>query len=325
MNYIDYCLVCGSKKLDAFTCNTVPFISERIWQKKPFKVKLLRCSVCRFASYNLRLENDEVARLYKDYRGDEYQEQRQKHEQTYTKEFNNNLGNNQIEIINRKNNLSNILRAYLKRSEFANILDYGGDYGQFIPDHFSESEKYVYEISGAKPLEGVKLVTDIEEVKKHKFDFIMCCHVLEHVSFPRAEIENLKMLGHKNSVFYFEVPVELVNVLNPSGIFKSLYHQLGKDQINPLSRILILIRELFRYFLVRTNLTYNLLFPIFGILGLNLLSMHEHINFFTSRSMKLLLESCGLKVLYADSVSLDANKANTSNKADIISCLATFP
>jgi hypothetical protein len=314
MYYIDDCLICGSKKVDAFSCKTAPFLSERVWQSEPQKIKLLRCNICQFAFYNVRLENEEIAKLYKDYRGEVYQRERQRLEKSYSREYNYNLGHNDDEIRRRKNNLFALLRKYSGKTHFTNVLDYGGDHGQYIPDELSDSDKYVFEISGIKPLKGIRLITEMREAEKYAFDLIMCSHVLEHVSSPRSDVEKLIRCAHEKSIFYFEVPVELVNFLKISEFIQSMNFRQYPTRENLWTTIMTSLRKFPLYCLLSNQRFFNSLFPVFDILGLKFFSMHEHCNFFNVHSMKALVESCGLEVLHVDAVSL--------NPGEVISCLA---
>jgi hypothetical protein len=217
---------------------------------------LCHCNTCDFLFYNPHPDAEELEKLYNGYRNPDYQKQRQKHEKWYTREVNESLGHNRTEIDKRKENMSLFLKGRLDIAEIKNILDYGGDSGQFIMDEFKNSERYVYEISKVPLVPGVKLITDLDERETKKFDFIMCCHVLEHVTGPHEIIDQIIMFAQKKTKFYFELPVD-----NPLG------------NTNLITRIKITLSRLYPFFI-----------------------MHEHINHFSIASLKKLLESHGMEV-----------------------------
>jgi 2-polyprenyl-3-methyl-5-hydroxy-6-metoxy-1,4-benzoquinol methylase len=80
----------------------------------------------------------------------------------------------------------------------------------------------------------------------HKFDLIICSHVLEHVSEPRKILQNIKALLKKNGVVFLGIPngygpFEIENfvprILSKTHLGKQverhiLKHQL-KDSVNP--------------------------------------------------------------------------------------------
>lgn len=288
MKEVNKCIVCNSDKLLIYPAITAPFIADRIWHSKPIKVNLMRCKNCGFAFYNPRLDNDEISNLYRDYRSDEYQKNRQKYEPSYTKELNESIGKNEIEIKNRKSNLSKILNENLDVSKIRSVLNFMGDNGQFIADDLVNAGKYVYGISGVTPIKGVKIIKDIPESRNMKFDFIMCCQVLEHVPYPLEILEQIKMFSHKDSVFYFEVPID-------SPFEFSLITAKYKEVIERILLLFGLLKEFNRVF-----------------------EMHEHTNHFSINSMKNMLVLTGFEILFIDVRTIDIGWS----KPNILSCLA---
>ena len=215
MKSVNRCIICDSTNLISHNTTCSPFLAERIWNSKFVRVNLVHCNNCDFTFYNPRLDYEETYRLYKNYRGSEYQQQREKYEKWYTKDINNSIGNNAVEIEDRKSNMSDLIKGRFDTNLVGNILDYGGDKGQFICDEFAFADRYVYDISNVPLLPGIKRISDITESAGKKFDFIMCCHVLEHVSDPDEVIDKIMQFSHVGTKFYFELPFDLPILLTP--------------------------------------------------------------------------------------------------------------
>ena len=294
MKSVENCVICGSNDLTGYDTYCTPFIAERIWNSAPFPVKLLHCNKCDFIFYSPRPEESELEKLYKNYRGLEYQQQREKFEKWYTKEVNESIGNNKLEIEERKSNMSAFLAGRYDNGKVKSVLDYGGDKGQFIPDEFSGADRYVYDISNNPLCPEIKRIVDISESEEKKFDFIFCCHVLEHVPYPNEVIDRVLKFSHKNTKFYFEVPIDLPLFLN--GVFLNYFFKFFSSHA-----------MLHLYSKIRQRHDANAFFP-----------MHEHINFFTRVSMRRLLELRGLKVDY---IAIQEIQLSACNR--ILSCYAT--
>lgn len=263
---VNSCIVCKSQNLFEIPAKVTPFISEYVFNTtQDISSNLLLCKNCGFCFYNIRFDDSETLKLYSDYRGETYVKVREKYEPEYA-DIKDKVGNNEIEIINRKNNLQAILEKYCSSKTFTKILDWGGDAGQFIPDFFRKSLKYVYDISKKPPRNDVMLVTNPSG--EAPFDFVMCCHVLEHTSDPITVIKQITQLTKNNGIIYFEVPHEAYIML-------------------------------FRYYFNRLNLPilkkYRDLIP----------QMHEHINCFSVTSLINILKLCGLRILYIKKIPLD--------------------
>lgn len=179
-----------------------------MFKQNPPATSVIICKNCGLSYSQYRPNDEEMKLLYDGYRGEEYQKQRQKHEPFYTKEFNESLGFDIKQQNYRKERLFNILKKYFDINSIKNVLDYGGDAGQFIPDQFELAEKYVYEISNVKPINGIKQIKTKETLKTRKYDFIMCTHVLEHVAYPIDIIKEMYDLLEKDGYLYLELPLD---------------------------------------------------------------------------------------------------------------------
>jgi hypothetical protein len=107
---------------------------------------------------------------------------------------NNEVYTNIEYYIARKKSVLDFLKPFLDFGQIKNVLDYGGDKGQYIPDQLSDANKYVYDISGNQTIPNVMLLRTLNSVKQIKWDFILCMHLLEHLSDPLDTLKTLSGL-----------------------------------------------------------------------------------------------------------------------------------
>ncbi|MDD5020753.1 MAG: methyltransferase domain-containing protein [Endomicrobiaceae bacterium] len=280
------CIICDHKYLTKIKAYFVPFLVERMFDGQNFSTDLVHCKCCGvyYSSYRPTLE--QMEKLYIGYRNDVYQQQRFKFEKEYTEEFNYFLGHNINELNMRKHNLFDIFKNNIDISKIRSVLDFGGDRGQFIPDQLTNINKYVYEISDVNTVNGVKKISKEAELLKYKYDLIMCCHVLEHVSYPMEIINKLINLMKKGNYLYIEVPYE--------------------DYWLPKT-IKIWIKEQIKKQLIFLGLNYPLQ-PI---------PIHEHMNMFRKQTFKKIFKSKKFNIIY---LQLNEDK-NISGVKKTIRCL----
>lgn len=287
------CLICESNETSVINTRISDFLVERVFEGQNKSINLIHCKKCGFAYYDFRPDESQMNKFYSGYRNEEYQKQRQKYDCWYTKEINAAMGQDKKELENRNRNATRIFTKNIDVKKIKTILDFGGDKGQYIPEIFTDAEKFVYEISGVKPVEDVTSISDINDLNTRKFDLIMCNHVLEHVADPNQTILNLKEISEKDSYLYLELP------------FDSPFYK------NPLSNLAFLFNKyyswkvIFKYFI--TLLKRGVFAP-----------MTEHISFFTPESVAIFLEKNGYKVIQSEIVNVDCGW----NKARFICVLA---
>lgn len=284
------CILCGSTKLERYRTSINTFLLERMFGKNPprwIKTDLLLCQECSLRYFELRPNEKQIAQIYKDYRSDDYQKQREKHDVYYTPEFNYNLGHNEEALIFRKENLARNLQEHADISSIKKVLDYGGDEGQFIPEILNNAERFVYEVSGVKPIEGVKVISNENELKNHQWDFVMCCHVLEHISYPAEFLKELVSLVKPGGYLYIEVPEEGMNISD---------YAIQSNLRGLLRRPRRLFEILSQRYLQNDSVS---VYP----------QMHEHINFFEVKTLEQIFTGSEYKIL------------NTQQKPGLISIL----
>lgn len=198
------CIICGGACIES-KAHFSPFIAEREFLGQSPKTKLITCQACGISYSSYRPSDVEMNQLYAGYRNEDYYTMRHKHEPQYTRAENEQSASKEY-IISRQDSLYAFLLDDI--SHVYTILDYGGDEGQFIPRQFKLAKKYVFDISGANAYEGVEKIGDFSELAGRKFDFVMCCHLLEHVSDPLQIISNIVDCVADNGYLYIEVPFE---------------------------------------------------------------------------------------------------------------------
>lgn len=286
------CLICNSENVENLESGVSDFLKQRMFEGRDVQTNAVHCKNCNFTYYNLRPNNEEIKRLYNNYRDSSYQKERQHFESWYTPEINEIIGKGIIEIESRKKNIEEIFSKYINISNISTVLDYGGDKGQHIPPILKEKERYVYEISGVKPVPGVHNLTNLSD-KQNYFDIVLCSNVLEHVVSPADILADIKNLMKKKGYLYIELPYD-----NPLfGSITDSFHFLFNKYFSWKD----IAKQAFK--MLRTK---------------GFKPMHEHINFFSPESLEILLSNNNFEILY--------NKVTELNfgwtKAKIICTLA---
>lgn len=281
MYKIERCPCCNSKKILIEYGVIAPFISEYVLQSKPQICHLATCLNCKFKFFLERFSEQEGQKLYSDYRGKEYFFIRNKYEPWYTLKVNEMAdGDPKTRKI--------LIETFLRSAGFLpfgvkSVLDYGGDQGKIFPDTLGSARKFLYDISNRIPNDGVTKLS-ILRAETDKFDMIMLCNILEHISEPDLFIQNISRFLSEKGYIYIEVPFE-----NFRSIFlpKVIHYYYLKYLLN-----MKYIFKIIDFISVVTRLKFKFLLPLFGIIKL-----HEHISFYTIFSLKTLIERHNFSVL----------------------------
>jgi Methyltransferase domain len=272
---VQSCVVCGGRISVRKKGSVAPFVARRVWKRPAFPIDLVRCEHCDFLFFNPRLDPDEEGRLYSQYRSEEYQQMRHSTEPWYTKRFNAALSKPEF-MQRRRERLSEVLARLLAGRRIASVLDFGGDRGALVSGLIPGARSFVYDISGVAPEPGVEPAGDLAACRAREFDLIVNSNVLEHVGFPRVLLEQIRSAASDKTLVFIEVPFE-----------------------SPFSRELVIRRVVQLGVLLATRPSIGL--SLAGPRGLCL--MHEHINYFGTRSLDALMTSCGWSVLASDNYS----------------------
>jgi hypothetical protein len=203
MKFIDYCRSCGSDVCIIRPAILAPFIVKRIFNMEPestkslygipnqvnyFPCKTLMCEICGFVGVNILFDNEEMGRLYLDYRDEGYNKARLKYEPNYKWDA--------FDI--RHAYVDDVSQPFIKEnvSDIDTLIDFGGYDGLNTPK--IGNKRFVYDICN---VESKVPITDTI----FNCDLITCMHVLEHAPNPNEIIEEIK---GKAKYYYFEVPNE---------------------------------------------------------------------------------------------------------------------
>lgn len=204
------CIACGNKGVYQKYAEFYPFVNERMFKGEEKKTGLSYCPECGMTYSTYRPTDEEVSRYYINYRDKEYQQRRQVYEPAYTAEFNEALSNPPDNGADRRKQIVDFVSDSIDVNQIKNILDYGGDRGQFIPHEFRHAKKYVYDISGVTPEDGVIGFSSENDLRNSGiiWDLILCNQCMEHLSDVAAYFSILVSYMSVGSYLYIEVPNE---------------------------------------------------------------------------------------------------------------------
>ncbi len=277
------CIACGAARPIKEWSLTSSFFAERALLAKPEVISILKCSACGTQYFDLLISDEQLERLYKDYRGERYFRQRNRYEPWYTSAINSGMGG-EIEMRKRRAALGDALSQAGIKNDFRNVLDHGGDRGQMLQD-LNAGRKAVYEISGVASEPGVDAIGE-EELRTHEWDLILSCHVLEHLTFPAKFVAELVSLGRTGTVYFIEVPDESV----PNCRFNATFAQRRWLEWLVKSPHLL---KLFDFLATGTRARLGVALPFLFF------PLREHLTFFTVSGIKSMLGQNGLSVLTA--------------------------
>jgi hypothetical protein len=292
------CLICNSKDLLTIDTKVSDFVMARIAPeiKNNYRTKLCFCKQCSFAFYEYRMNEEEVAKLYYHYRDEQYQKLREQFEYGYTKKVNNLLNTDTFALAEQKR----VIKKLIDDNGVKNIdiaLDYGGNEGRTFFPELGLKEKYVFDISGAKTIDGVINISNYEDIKKHCYNFIMCNMLFEHLSDPVSMLKQLYEFGNKDTFYYIEVPSENPFIKGNKSILK-MKAELINNPIYNILRLYKYILTLIYTYVRNPNFDfYKMAKYFFKKRKQPLMAMTEHINFFTIESMKQMIELNGYDVI----------------------------
>lgn len=196
MNIAPVCPCCGSANLKKNNAEISPFVAARIALDNSRACRSLLCERCGLLFLDARYDDNEMERLYRDYRGEEYVQLREMFESGYT-ERNKKLLQGYSHIPKIEEFLSPYLSGALQ------VLDYGGDTGINTPFAKEAKRLDIYDINGKKTKNGNK-IRRIERT----YDLVICSQVLEHIPYPDSVIKDIKQGMSKETILYIDVPYQ---------------------------------------------------------------------------------------------------------------------
>lgn len=247
--------------------------------------RLWICPNCDSGGFDYRYSDDEMAKLYAEYRHEPYFAIRNAWEPTYTPALNIGIGSNPEAIAERQH----VIRTHLEAVEgtenrrIKTVLDVGGDRGQFMPKEIAT--RLVLDVSTSQPVDGVHRLNTTIEARAWAPEAVLLCGILEHVASPRSLLREIfRELGEPSGlVCYVEVPsgvpTRRAGLLAMVGFVVTLLASLTRPSWNLTDRYLAGRRRKKK------------------VDRLKILRQSEHLNFFSNRGLRLLLEQCGMRVL----------------------------
>jgi hypothetical protein len=166
--------------------------------------------------------------------------------------------------------MENFLLPYLS-SDLNSVVDGGGGSGELIPNlsktnNHGSYKKYVVDIKNSPAVSGVIKKTSLQEIGATSL--IIYAHIIEHVSNPLLELENL--LQYSDQIY----------IETPNGIPKANFFNKS-----------IAINLIFALFSFFPKIWRNLFSISVGRKQkYNILRQSEHINFFTIETIKKLAD-----------------------------------
>lgn len=205
MKFLQTCRSCGSHVCTTTPAILAPFLVKRMFdmdaestsslyglpnQINYFPCKTLTCGVCGLVGVNILFDDEEMSKLYVNYRDDEYNKTRLRYEPDYKWST----------FTERHVYVDEVSQPFIEKHtpNIKTLIDFGGYDGLNTPD--IGEYKYVYDICN---VESKVPITDT----LFECDLITCMHVLEHVPNPTKIID--EMMG-KAKYYYFEVPKETI-------------------------------------------------------------------------------------------------------------------
>jgi SAM-dependent methyltransferase len=219
---------------------------------------------CNLLFLDMRFDDQELDRLYYNYRDENYANLRNKYEPGYKRI--NKVINSPYNYIKK---VENFLSTFFTSS--INILDFGGDDGKNTPFKDTKNIIHIYDISKKPTVKNLKKVNKSNMLKK--YDLVILSNVIEHVSYPQLIINEIKKLLNKSSIFYIELPLEKI-------MKKNWEFEGGRLKKN---KLLICLK--------------------------NKKHWHEHINFYSKKSLVKLLNFCGLKIIKMNILPIEIHRS----------------
>lgn len=303
------CPVCGSDNAKKCWALVAPFLRSYALDSEAQRTAQLReCRCCGHRYFREEPSTEELQRLYQAYRGEQYLKTRQKWEPWYTRRLNEATLASDF-AATRQQSLRKLLRqAGWGEGERRLIVDVGGDRGQFIPLDFSDGA-YVLDSSRVEPANGVTRVDNLAELPG-KAGLVICLHVLEHLPDPVGllkELVNSGMLA-PGCLVLLEVPLERPWLGPLMG--KSFYRN-WLELISRWSWPLIGLDFLATAARVKLGVVAP---PLF-------LKLHEHVQFFSKKSLSRSIEAAGLTIQREDYIRTKTSKRHQQ----ALTLIAIFP
>jgi len=178
---------------------------DRVSQPAAF-VEIQLCEACSFVQAKRPFHEEDITRLYVDYREESYNRERIEMEPSYAVKA-AEVGHSSVELETRITAATRFLTENMPVGEDFSILDFGGSDGKFMPR--IEAKKFVFEISNVQPIEGVTRIHS--EAELGTYSLVQLAHVVEHVVEPLGLVKHVAAKVAPGGYLYVETPQELTD------------------------------------------------------------------------------------------------------------------
>ena len=229
------CPCCGHDSVIVGSVTLCAFVAERMTntvQLDDWLTEAQQCEACGFLNTRMRFTDEQMQRYYHDYMLIQPKDGRQIGDYVFHRRRNEGADwFGLVELYNhpgwfaaRKQAVFDTMKLVpdFQISEMKTVVDYGGDLGQYMPDEFKDADRYVVEVEPRKLVDGVKQISSPDQAAPA--DLLICCHTLEHVSWPRELLADMKRYVKPGGLLYLEVPNEDGYVINNNGKLKFHEH-----------------------------------------------------------------------------------------------------
>ena len=278
------CPICGSSGTIQAYGRIAPFILQLGGDPEgaPRDTTLCRCDTCDLAYFSHRFDDNILTAMYSGYRNEKYLSTRRHWEPWYSRAMNSAMEPGSDVVAERVGFVTDIIGSYVQIDTLRNIVDYGGDEGQFFPPGYS-GPKFVIDVSGKELVEGVEAAASLDELPDRPH-LVVASGVLEHLVDPVAVVKEIRAAVADDGLFYAEVPLDRPKVRQ--------WHA-GED---------------YRRFLDWVSATRGSWIAADFVAGmarnfgrrvprLGAVKQSEHINYFSTQSLQALLTAGGFRVV----------------------------
>ena len=222
------CVSCGGDRLERVPAILMPFIAFRVFGWEPIEIKpewgfrdvaaghacsvcnSLLCQQCGMLFVDIRFDDDDMAALYQDYRGEAYAKMRARFEPGYEERNAILVGGSGYMTV-----VEDFIRPHL--TGVPRVLDWGGDTGVNTPFRGQARLHHVYDISNRPVVEGATAIA-LEDVEANDYDLFVFSNVLEHVPAPRTSLGEIAAKMKADTILYVEVPHEdVIRLIDDNG------------------------------------------------------------------------------------------------------------
>lgn len=214
----EYCVCCGARELSKSPAVLMPFVAKRVFDWDVVEVTAdwglrdlrpgtayavcnsLHCDSCGLVFLDLRFADEEMQRLYHNYRDETYARQRDALEPGYAQRNTTLL---------QGGGYSAQVEAFLAplMALPRTVLDWGGDTGVNTPFAGRLEAHHIFDISERPLIDGARRV-DGHSLREGGYDLVVLSQVLEHVPEPLPLLEQIVKVLRSDSLLYIEVPFE---------------------------------------------------------------------------------------------------------------------